>query len=118
MRRNRARDRIISASLALATCIGLSSVFAYRMIEEGSKAVVAANTSSLDSYAAQLDAERLRLDKYRSDLAAIANQLIQINKGQTPVAIIKKSAIKLKSVPKSKPAPPVVSKPQSTTKSS
>ena len=83
-------DKVVSASLAVAACAGLVGVIAVRTSQEAQASdaqattevtdatLVAATTSSgltqaqLDEYAAQLEAERLKLIDYRDQLALAA----------------------------------------------
>ena len=85
-----AADKVVSASLAVAACAGLVGVIAVRTTQEAQASdaqantevtdatLVAATTSAgltqaqLDEYAAQLEAERLKLIDYRDQLALAA----------------------------------------------
>jgi hypothetical protein len=93
-RRNTGRDRIISAGLAGATCLGVVGVVGVRTIEANAAQAKtidlqvastpldtpATSTSGLtqeqlDAYAAQLAAEKAQLDAYRTKLTRAAKQL-------------------------------------------
>ena len=85
-----ATDKVVSASLAVAACAGLVGVIAVRTTQEAQASdaqvttevtdatLVSATTSAgltqaqLDEYAAQLEAERLKLIDYRDQLALAA----------------------------------------------
>ncbi len=86
-------DKVVSAGLAAAACAGLVGVIAVRSSQEAQAAdaqaatevsdatLVAATTSTgltqeqLDQYAAQLEAERIKLIDYRDQLALVAASL-------------------------------------------
>jgi hypothetical protein len=86
-------DKVVSAGLAAAACAGLVGVIAVRTTQDAQAAdaqgtaefadstLVAATTSTgltqaqLDQYAAQLEAERLKLIDYRDQLARAAAAL-------------------------------------------
>lgn len=86
-------DKVVSAGLAAAACAGLVGVIALRTTQDAQAAssqdatevadatLVAATTSTgltqeqLDQYAAQLEAERLKLIDYRDQLALAAASL-------------------------------------------
>ena len=85
-----APQRILSVGLATATCVGLVGVIGVRAAQDsaaasqadtGDTAAIEPTTSAgltqadLDAYAAQLAAERQRLDDYRSQLVATAAEL-------------------------------------------
>ena len=96
-RSNTGRDRLISAGLAGATCLGVVGVVGVRTVEANAAQAAtidlqvattpdtadtsAATTSGgltqgdLDAYAAQLAAEKNALDAYRSKLVKAARQL-------------------------------------------
>lgn len=84
-----APQRLLSMGLATATAVGLVGVLAVRSAEDasantddnGDSASVATTDgrtqADLDAYAAQLDAERQRLQDYRDQLVAVAATLQQ-----------------------------------------
>ena len=156
-------SKIASTGLAVATCIGVVGVIGVRSAQESSAAAqkAADQTSApatvvvqeaavvsssgltqadLDSYAAKLEQERVKLEKYRAKLVAAAEALQQASVGQsaaTGVTKPKKLPAKLKAPKPNLPTPkpvkpakqakpqknpvsvaPPVRAPQSNTKSS
>ena len=136
-------DRILSAGLATATCIGIVGVMGVRAVEssaasqqdvaaqagDASLAVSSVPVSSagltqaqLDAYAAQLQQQGAQLDAYQASLAAVAKQLRSGSASASvpAVATVKKPKPVVKAAPKpvAKPAPKPAPKPQSNTKSS
>lgn len=104
-----ATDKVVSAGLAAAVCAGLVGVIAVRTNQEAQAAeaptateipdatLAAATTSSgltqaqLDDYAAQLEAERLKLIDYRDQLA-LAAQSLNATAGEVAVPTAKSGA--------------------------
>ena len=139
MRSRRSRstaDKIISAGLATATCVGIVGVIGIRSIEASAAAdstsasldtstapapVVSSaglTEAQLDTYAAQLAAESAKLDAYRNKLTKIARtiQTGSTSKATTTSAVqtsVNKPAPAVKAAPKpvAKPAPKPVAKP-------
>lgn len=137
--RHSTADRILSAGLATAACIGVVGVLGARTIETGTAAQQDAASSAgnanlavsstglteqqLDDYAAQLQAEGAKLDAYRAQLETVAASLKSTSgasNANTPsVASAVPTVRKPKPKPKPKAAPaPAPSKPQANTKSS
>lgn len=134
-------QRLLSMGLATATAVGLVGVLAVRSAEDASADTESASDSApvqatttdgltqadLDNYAAQLDAERQRLQDYRDQLVAVAATLQQqadalASGGQvtsvTPTKVRVK-APKAAPVPKAKAAPKAAApKAQAKSKSS
>lgn len=131
--------KIVSASLATMTCVGLAGVLAVRTADESAAASnstpdtaqqAAAPTSSsgmsqadLDAYAAQLDQERQQLADYRAQLVDVAAQLQAAAQSQgvnSPAVVTKPKVAKVKkptvSQPARKSAP--ATKPQASTQGS
>lgn len=144
-----APQRILSAGLATATAVGLIGVIGVRTAQDSAAAdnanltaatLDASSTATvstagytkadLDAYAAQLDAERQRLEDYRAKLVNVANALQQggavrsaTTKATAAPAKVptakKQSAPAAQSAPKAKPAPAAAApKPQAKSKSS
>ena len=142
--RNSTSQKILSAGLATAACLGVTGVVAVRTVQANAaeasaqQAAPVADSGSVDAACAELDSyaqtlanERAALDAYRSDLVTTAKKLnLQISQqqGDSPnvrfVPTVRKPATK----PKAKPpvtaqaprpaAPPQAYKPQANTKSS
>lgn len=135
-------QRMLSMGLATATAVGLVGVLAVRSAEqasadtEGSSESASAQATTtdgrtqadLDNYAAQLDAERQRLQEYRDQLVAVAATLQQqadtlASGGQvtsvapTKVRVRAPQAVpvpKAKAAPKAAPAPKAQAKSKSS----
>ena len=142
--RHSTADRILSAGLATAACIGVVGVLGARTMETGTAAQQEATASTaagsatlavsstglteqqLDAYAVQLQQESAKLDAYRAQLATLAASLKASGSSsstaaaaQPSVASVVPTVKKPKPKPKPKAAPaPAPSKPQATTKSS
>lgn len=136
LRRSSTPEKILSAGLATATCVGLVAVIGARTVAaqaaDDSKKVSAQaevapaaeepTTSSglsqgdLDAYAAQLEAERVRLDTYRAKLIKAGKQLQRQAARQGSAATTNNSAAANSTTstaprPAAKPIPKPVSKP-------
>jgi hypothetical protein len=125
-RHNSTTAKIVSASLATATCIGVVGVLGVRAAEEASASDLAASsqndnaqttaptvaTSSsgmtqadLDAYAAQLEQERQKLVGYRAKLVEAATQIQQSSTGNMSIAAVAKSKAPAKVKPAKKTTP-------------
>lgn len=141
-------QRLLSLSLAVTTAVGLVGVLAVRSAQESAATQTSDEASdsgsqdvsttgltqaALDDYAAQLEAERLRLKEYRAELVAVAADLqaqanvlatggrtVKIPKSKARVSVPSAvTAPKGKSAPKGKPAPKAAApKAQAQSKSS
>ena len=132
-------QRMLSMGLATATAVGLVGVLAVRSAEqasadtEGSSESASAQATTtdgrtqadLDNYAAQLDAERQRLQEYRDQLVAVAATLQQqadalasgrATSASAPIKVRVK-APKVASAPKAKAAPKAAPAPKAQAKS-
>ena len=123
-------QRLLSMGLATATAVGLVGVLAVRSAEESAAAQTSDETSDssaaevistdgltqadLDNYAAQLDAERQRLEDYRDQLVVVANQLQQqadaLSSGGRATTTVAPTKVRVRApkaapVPKAKAAP-------------
>lgn len=143
--RNSTSQKILSAGLATAACLGVTGVVAVRTVQANAaeasaqQAAPVADSGSvdaawaeLDSYAQTLANERAALDAYRADLVTTAKklnrQIAQQQPGDSPTVRVLPTVRKPVTKPKAKPpvtaqaprpaAPPQVSKPQANTKSS
>ncbi len=128
-------DRLLSAGLATAACVGLVGAVGVRgmsdsaatqqdvSVQAGSATLAVSSTGltegQLDAYAAQLQGEATKLDAYRAQLLSLAKDLKAVGKQQgrnvtsTPKAdsrALTKAAPK--PVAKPKPAPKPVAKPK------
>jgi uncharacterized coiled-coil protein SlyX len=145
-RRRTTADKVISAGLATAACAGLIGVIGVRTIEQAAAATntsdsqavatpdvaapVAEATSSagltqaqLDTYSAQLTAERTKLDAYRAKLVKVAKKLKSAQQQSAAAAVVSvptasRPSTVSKPVAKAAPAPAAKPKPASNTKSS
>ncbi|MEI7630798.1 MAG: hypothetical protein WCJ73_06625 [Actinomycetes bacterium] len=125
-RHNSTTAKIVSASLATATCIGVVGVLGVRAAEEASASDLAASsqndnaqttaltvaTSSsgmtqadLDAYAAQLEQERQKLVDYRAKLVEASTQIQQSSTGNVSIAAVVKSKAPAKVKPTTKTKP-------------
>lgn len=151
MRARRGRstaDRVLSAGLATAACVGVVGVLGVRGFEDSSAAQQDVATQAgaatlavssaglteaqLDTYAAQLAAEGAKLDAYRAQLTKVAKDLkkgaatqgASTTSGATATTTTRKPrpaavpAPKPAPKPVAKPAPKPAAQPQSNTKSS
>ncbi len=125
-RHNSTTAKIVSASLATATCIGVVGVLGVRAAEEAAASDLAASgqndstqpqapavtTSSngstkadLDAYAAQLEKQRQKLIAYRGKLVDAAAQIQQSATGKVSIAAEVKSKTPAKVKPATKTTP-------------
>ena len=128
-------DRVVSAGLATAACVGLIGVIGVRSMEQSAAAdsstgsvsapdAAATDTvlssggltqAQLDEYAAQLQAEATTLDAYRAKLVKTAKKLKastrQRTAGATAPSTVTRVAPKPVARPVAKPAPKPAPKP-------
>jgi hypothetical protein len=142
LRRSSAPERILSAGLATATCVGIVGLVGARTIEanttesaaaqesvdttalsstvEPVAAVVAEPTTAsglteadLDAYAAQLAVEKDRLDAYRAKLVKTAKKLQRLAAQRSQAAVAPARAPSQASRPASRPASKPAARPAS-----
>jgi hypothetical protein len=133
-RSSTAAERIVTAGLATATCIGVVGLLGTRMVsaqevsaepvaQESTPVLLAdpASTvatsssgmtrSDLDAYAALLAAEKDRLDAYRAELKAAARQINAASSGKQGATVEWTASEPVIPAPAPKPAPAAAAPP-------